>query len=223
MTLKMQSPVATATIEALGVPTRAARRHLIKVALRVSGMDSKYADKEYLADLARRALACFPCASGEPDRRLLTDMSAPSSYTKPVSGGPGLTGVECSTVWPERPDADSLGRLRAVLLAEGYRVAVQEKRVCCEPSCTTEAMLGWPRLSEVPTCWYSNLICGLHNYRACAKCSSTYIMTSASAVGQAPSVRCEVCGEILVAWGSSKTWSVKRVAIRREGEDGGVL
>ena len=50
---------------------------------------------------------------------------------------------------------------------------------------------------------------GKHNYRMCGKCKSTYVLTSTNAAGQGPSVHCEVCGEVMIEWGSSKIWSAE--------------
>jgi hypothetical protein len=72
-------------------------------------------------------------------------------------------------------------------------------------------MVGWNRSSDVPPTWYSQRICGKHNYRTCTKCKSVYVLTSTNAAGQAPSVHCEVCGAVIIEWGSSKVWKAELV------------
>ncbi len=114
-------------------------------------------------------------------------------------------------ICPGRPGDDSVQRFRAALSAEGYRVSVRETRECGEPACTTDAIVDWDRRSQVPSGWYTNLTCGRHNFRTCSKCKSLYVMTSTNSVGQAPSLHCGVCGEILIEWGSSKVWEAELV------------
>jgi hypothetical protein len=204
-------PTATATIEPMGHRATVPRNHLINITLKLTPIDAKHADKEYVASVARRSLEGFPPANGQPDRRRFGDVSVSGKVGK--SGGVSnvVVCVEGSVVWPGRPGDDPVERLRAVLLAEGYRVAVREKRECAESECTTEAMVEWNRPSDLPSGWYSNLICGKHNYRTCSKCKSIYVLTSTSSAGQAPSVHCGVCGEVMIEWGSSKMWNAELI------------
>ena len=37
-------------------------------------------------------------------------------------------------------------------------------------------------------------------------------LASTNAAGQAPAVHCEVCGQVLIEWGSSKVWIAQLVA-----------
>jgi len=120
-------------------------------------------------------------------------------------------GVEGSAPWSGRPGDDSVESLRDALLGEGYRVTVRERRGCAEPECKAGAIVDWFESSEVPVGWHSNLICGGHNYRTCPKCKSVYALSSTNSVGAAPSVHCEVCGRIIIEWGSSKIWSAQLV------------
>src|SRR5262249_25958606 len=152
--------------------------------------------KRYLTSVAQRSLDGFQPAHDEPDRLQVVDMTLPSATGRAGTSGRAVIGVECSAMSPGRPDGELVERLRAVLLAEGYRVAVREKRECAEPACTTEAVVDWYHPSEVPARWFSNAICDKHNYRSCARCESIYVMTNTNSVAQAPSVHCEVCGEI---------------------------
>jgi hypothetical protein len=69
-----------------------------------------------------------------------------------------------------------------------------------------EAILDWNQAAELPRGWHSATICGGHNYRTCARCKTVYALTSMNAVGPAPSVHCEVCGQVIIEWGSSKIW-----------------
>jgi hypothetical protein len=210
--IKIEKPMATATIEALGPRTGGARRHEITVAIRLSGVDSKHADEGQLAGLARRSLAGFGLADVAPEARPVAKMTLPSTIATKTGAPPRMVvGVQCSAIWPDRPDDELVDAARAVLAAAGYRVKVTEKRDCAEPSCTSEVVADWYQPSKVPLGWYSSLICGKHNYRECGKCRSLYVMTNSSAEGQTPSVQCEVCGETLVAWGGSKTWNAQLV------------
>src|SRR6266511_2546134 len=108
-------------------------------------------------------------------------------------------------------DGAAVDRLRAVLNAALFSISVREKRECSEGSCTSEALVEWNHPSELPSGWYSNRVCGKHSYRTCGKCESLYVMSSTNAVGQAPSIHCAVCGEVIVEWGSSKMWSAELV------------
>jgi hypothetical protein len=204
-------PTATATIEPMGPRTKVPRDHSIKVVVKLSARDAKYADKGYAAGVARMALRGFPPVQGAADRRGFGDLSEPATRTR--SGAPSsvVVAVEGSVVWSGRPEDDSIEGLRAALLGEGYRVDLRERRECSEPECSTFAMVAWNRPSDVPSHWYSSTVCGKHDYRACAKCKSVYVMTSTNAAGQAPSLHCEVCGDIMVGWGRSKIWSAELV------------
>jgi hypothetical protein len=211
--IKLEKPMATATIEAVGPRTGGVRTHQITVGIRLSGIDSKHADEGQLAGLARRSLAGFGLADAAPEARPVAKMTMPSTMVNKTGAPPraAVVGVECSATWPERPTDELVDAARGVLAAAGYRVKVSEKRECAEPACTSEVVADWYQPSKIPLGWYSSLICGKHNYRECGGCRSLYVMTNSSAEGQTPSVRCEVCGETLVAWGGSKTWSAQLV------------
>ncbi len=204
-------PTATATIEPVGTRASVPREHLIKVMIRLSGIDAKYADKGYVAGVARKSLESFPPAKGKPDRRSYVELSVSSKIGKARSPTNVVVGVEGSAPSHGRPRDDSVEGFCDALAGEGYRVEVHEKRECGEPGCATAAMMDWSRPAAVPSGWYSNVICGRHNYRTCSKCKSTYVLTSTNSVGHAPSVQCEVCGALMIGWGSSKIWVAELV------------
>lgn len=197
---------ATVTIEPVGCRTTLPRNHLVRITIPLRSIEDKYADKNYIARIVRKSLAGFLPAVGEQDRREVIDLTVSNK-----SGKTRVTGVEGSVVWPKRPSDDSITILRAALLGEGYHVTVREKRECAQSSCSADAMVDWNRKSDVPSGWYSELICERHNHRTCSKCGSTYVLTSTNSAGQAPSVRCGVCGVVMVEWGSSKIWDAELV------------
>ncbi len=175
-------PIATATIDPTGRRAKVPRDHSITVEIQPSAPDARYADKGYLAGILRRSFE--------------GDATAGAGGQLVCAGKPGVGSVE---------------RLRAALLGEGLRVTIRERRECSEPGCASDAMMPWNRATDTPSGWYSNLVCGRHNYRACTGCGSVYLLTSTNSAGQAPSVRCEVCGDIIIAWGGSKIWNAEMV------------
>jgi len=206
----VSKPIATATIEPMGSRTTQPRSHLIKLVLSFSPLAPRFAEKGHVAGVARKALAGFSPASGEPDRRAFGDVSVASRGKAGVIGSV-VVGVEGTAIWRERPDDAAVEQLQTALVEEGYRVVVRAKRECAEGGCLSAAMVEWDRPSTVPSGWYSGLICGGHNYRTCAACKSVFVFTSVNSPGQAPSVACEVCGAVLVEWGGSKLWDVELI------------
>jgi hypothetical protein len=184
-----RKPTATATITPMSRRAAAVRNHLIELVVNLSDDDTKYGDEEYVAGVAREALSAFPSALWGPSRR----------------------SIDASVVSQGRPADDRVDQLRRVLEDAGYRLVVRERRECAEPTCETGAMIDWNRLSQVPPGWFSNLLCGAHHYRQCSCCRSTYRMSSTNAVDPAPSVRCQVCGLMMVEWGGSKIWEAELV------------
>lgn len=205
-------PKATVTIEPTGSRRDEPRDHSIHVRIDLAASDDRHSDREQVSDLARRALAVLSLGDGELHRPRVSDLQATRRASK-AGAAPThvVVGVEGTSVSRGRPDAEAIERLQAVLVANGYRVAVLEKRECGEPGCTVHAMMEWGRSAEVPTRWHSREICSAHNYRTCTRCKSTYSMTSVNSAGQAPSVHCEVCGLVIIEWGSSKIWTVSLV------------
>jgi hypothetical protein len=206
--MRSEKPMATATatIEPLGARTTVPRPHAIALAIRFGVVDPKRADDGALAEVARQSLEAI-----QPEPAASEGATGEVSISNTLSRSKVLVGVEGSVVWPGRPDGAAVDRLRAVLNAARFSVSVREKRECSEGSCTSEALVEWNHPSELPSGWYSNRVCGKHSYRTCAKCESLYVMSSTNAVGQAPSIHCDVCGEVIVEWGSSKMWSAELV------------
>jgi hypothetical protein len=204
-------PTATVTIE---VPRSRAPspEHAIRVALKLSAAGARHGDREHVAAIARRALTSLASAGGEPAPPRITDVTVTRKEGRSVPAATIVVAVEGHVDWPGRPDDDAVDDLRGILSDEGYRVEVRERRACGEPGCHVEATLGWNHPAEVPSGWHSATICGGHNYRTCAGCNSRYVLTSTNSVGQAPSVHCEVCGQVIVEWGSSKVWTAQLVS-----------
>jgi hypothetical protein len=200
-----RKPTAITTIEPHGSKTTAPRDHAIKVRLDLNAIDLNHADKTYVKDVARKALAGFPTANNDSDGRSFNEISR-------KSGQEGAVAVEGSVVCAGRPTEASIQELRAALREEGYRVSVRERRECSELGCASDVMVDWGRPSFVPAGWYSSLICGKHDYKTCSKCRSVYVMSSTNAAGQAPALRCEVCGAIMIEWGATKIWIAELVA-----------
>jgi predicted Zn finger-like uncharacterized protein len=120
-------------------------------------------------------------------------------------------GVEARVTCVERPSDAVIEALRASLTESGFRTFLRERRECAEAGCFADAMLDWARPDEVPRGWFSSTICGSHDYRQCPPCQSIYRLSNSSAAGQATAVHCEVCGRVLVEWGSSKIWEAELV------------
>jgi hypothetical protein len=205
---RASKPTATATIEPVGRRTQEPRDHSIKVMLEFSAAAAKYADRGHVTDVARRALGGFSPTDGEADRREVGEPSAPSETVRLGTSSSG-DGVEASVIWRGRPGDELMETLRAGLLSDGYRVVLRERRECVKPGCAMHAVVDWNQPTSVPKGWYSNVVCGKHNYRECSGCKSLYVMTSVNSSGRAPSVHCEVCGVILIEWGGSKIWSAE--------------
>ena len=198
-------PIAHLTVEPQGKRAKASRDHLVKLILTFSPIEPRFADKLYLAEVARRGIEGFPPPDGGPERRRLVDLLHAGK------GGPVVIGVEASVLWPGRPEDERVAGLRSALAADGYNLQVREVRECTQSECLAEASVEWDRPSQVPAGWYSSTVCGRHDYRSCSACQSIYLMTSTSAMGQAPSVTCEVCGLVIVGWGGSKIWNAELV------------
>jgi len=202
---------ANALIDPIGPRTMVPRDHELKVTLELSGRDARHADKREASELVRRSLDAFAPAPGDLDRRSFADVSSSTKDRKTGTVSSVVVGVEGSVVWPGRPSAVSVSDLRAALLAADYVVAVRERRECAEGACTSSAVVDWSAGTGIPSGWFSAATCGKHDYRSCPKCKSVYRLTSANAAGQAASVKCEVCGWVLVEWGGSKIWEAELV------------
>jgi hypothetical protein len=207
----MTMKTAAATIGPTGLREAVPRTHLIKITINLGGGDDGKQSHRALTDVARRALSAWAPAGGEPDRREFREVSV-SRKGKAGAVTSVVVAVEGSVVCPDRPLNESIEAIRSALVGEGYRATVQERRECSEGSCSAEAFIDWKRQDDVPARWFSNLICGQHGYRRCARCESVYLLASSNSAGQAPSVHCEVCGLVLIEWGSSKIWTATLVS-----------
>jgi hypothetical protein len=193
----MDKPTASASIEPLGPRAHSPRGHAVRLHLELKDLEPRFADRVTVVDVARRALA-----------ELCDDRAA---FVDVLGGKARIIGVEGSIVCADKPNADSLARLQDTLSGAGYLVKTREVRECSEETCASTAVMDPNRAESAPATWFGAHICGKHGYRACLSCTSIYVMTSANAAGQAPSVHCEVCGAILVEWGGTKLWSVELV------------
>jgi len=160
-------------------------------------------------------------------KRLLDEAFAGSSYAQLVTrdvwatdrahrgqaAASALMAVEVELEclgWP----GESTARLQTLLKQNGYRVIAEERRACAEEGCRSEAVLlpNRPnRRGRVDDGWYSETICGKHNYKTCPGCRSVFRLLSTNASGPAASVACTECGFVLVEWGSSKHWEIELV------------
>jgi hypothetical protein len=188
----------------------ALQEHVITLNIDLGGPEPKHQDKVRVMALTREAFAMFAPVDGARDLRRFSDV-----FQRP--GGP-VTGVDASVVQDARPTVAAIDALRAILIAEGYRVTVREARPCGHPGCGAEAVVDWNRPTLVPPGWFNHATCGKHQYRTCTACRSTYLMTSENTAGQAPSVRCEVCGAMMIEWGGTKLWHAELVS-RGGGRD----
>lgn len=196
-------PRATASIEPLAPTAQGPRGHAARLHLELKSFEARFADRDAVIELARRALDAL---GGD----------GPATFLDVLGGKAGqIVGVEGSVVCSGRPDAAAIARLHETLSGAGYAVASRELRECGEASCTSTAVMDASRADAAPPGWFDAHVCGKHGYRACPGCGSLYVMTSANASGQAPSVSCEVCGGILIEWGGTKLWDVELVT-RRE-------
>ena len=206
------NPTATVTITPMGRHTAFPRDHLIEVMINLGEGTTPFADKGYVAAVVRKSLASFPAASATKIGNV--SVSKKGKHNEGVIST--VIGVEGSAVSHGRPENDAVEQLRAALLDAEYNAVIREKRECGEPGCPVGVMVDWNRPAKVPSGWYSNQVCGRHNYRQCPQCNSVYLMTHTSSAGQAPAVHCEVCGIVLFEWGSSKVWHAELVT-RGEG------
>jgi hypothetical protein len=218
---KRANPTAKAVIEPVGPRPAVPREHVVTLRIDLSSSDvgtqeTKYSDKRYAVDAARKSLATFRPANGENQRLVMNEVSV---MRKGRAAGPPtsvVVGVEGSVVLRGCPDDDAVEVLRTALHGDGYHVAVRVKRECTESGCSTAATVDWTQRGDIPAGWYSGTVCGRHNYRTCSRCGSVYLLTSTNAAGQAPSVHCETCGLVIVEWGGSKVWNAELLR-RRDG------
>jgi hypothetical protein len=189
-------PTASANIEPVELRGQEPRRYSARLRIEINRFGDKFADRGYVVGVADRALA-----------ELRAD--ADTKYTDVVGGKDKVIGIEAAALLGERPDVEAIGRMREALAEAGYNVLVLELRECTDSDCVASAPMDTARPNAAPIGWFSAETCGKHGYRACGACESVYVMSSANAGGQAPSIHCEVCGAVLVEWGGTKLWTAE--------------
>ncbi|HEY2743645.1 MAG TPA: hypothetical protein VGL86_03445 [Polyangia bacterium] len=191
-------PTASASLEPIEERGSAPRRYSARLRIEINRFDDKFADRDFVVGVADRALAELGAG-------------AYTEHTDVLGGKDKVVGIEAAAQLSDRPDGDAITRMRDSLAAAGYNVTMNELRECSDDGCVANARMDTTRPNAAPLGWFSAETCGKHGYRACAGCSSVYVMTSANAGGQAPSIHCEVCGAILVEWGGTKLWTAELV------------
>lgn len=169
----------------------------MRLHLPLSNFEEKFADRGSVLAVAQRALADFGDEAAH--------------YFDVVSPKGKLVAVDASMVRSESLDAAAIDLLRETLSSAGYNVAIRTLRECANDACSTTTSMDASRPEATPTGWFSSEVCGKHGFKSCAGCNSVYLMSSTNAVGQAPSIHCEVCGAVLVEWGGTKLWIVELV------------
>lgn len=195
-------PTASAIIEPFGPRARWPRRHTLRLVLRFTGIEPKFAERSWVLGIAQSAIEKVSEVLDHEE----TTFGDVSGKTEDI-----LLGIEGRMICSGKPDAPSLDQLRRVLVAAGYGVTMLEIRECEEAACTATLGVDCARPSVVPGGWFDGHTCGRHGYKRCMACGSTYVMSSESVSTAAPSVHCDVCGGILVEWGSTKYWTAELV------------
>jgi hypothetical protein len=192
-------PNTSVFIEPISARGREPRQYAVRLTINFAALETNFADRTWINGVVRTAFAGLQ----SPTSATIVDIVGKTG-NKPV-------GVEGSIICGASPDSASVDAIREVLTSAGYNVVVRELRECSDLACSSGAMVDWAQPQAVPAGWYSALICGKHGYKACPSCNSVYLMSSANAPGQAPSVHCEVCGAIMIEWGGTKLWSAELV------------
>ena len=195
-------PTASLTVEPYGLRSSKPRPHTLRLVLRFSGSEPKFADRSCVVPIARSAMDAMS-AELERDPPTFSDVLGKTQAA--------VIGIEVSTICAGRPDPSSIDQLRRVLVAAGYGFAAREVHECAEDGCTTTTVGDYARPLEVPAGWFDAHACGRHGYKRCALCASTYVMTCENATTAAPAVHCTVCSHVLVEWGSTKQWTAELV------------
>jgi hypothetical protein len=168
------------------------------------------ADTE-LGDLARRLLGGLSSDDSAADRMTVREVSHAGKFGKDGAPTTVVTAFEAESLCTGRPSGETIDRMRAALAEAGYRVTVQERRVCVEAGCMADALVEWSAVEQRPQGWYNEQTCSRHNYRNCVGCGSVYRLMSEAASGPAPSLHCSVCGAIMIEWGGSKLWEAELI------------
>jgi hypothetical protein len=198
---------ATVTIEPRGPRTDGPREHLVRVTVRVRELDQRQDETLRALDVARAAMEPFVAADG-PDGRSFQELRSPAAGKTAAK----VIAIQGEVIWPDEPDDNLVARVVSTLTGEGYAVGVRKTRECSQPACLTAIVMDWTGRAAVPRGWHTQAICEKHPYKRCVGCGSTYLMSSVNAAGQAESVHCEVCGAVMIEWGSSKVWHAELVS-----------
>jgi hypothetical protein len=199
---------ASLRVEPTGPASRNPRDYLVTLELRPSVPTAEsVASAQALAAGVLSGLSSDAAATAQPTVHELRGRPArdPAAPTQ-VSGAEGA--VVCAD-WPARAMTT---RIVLQLIENGYVVSSAARRACAEPGCTAEVALPWSHRDERPRDWYTERICGRHNYRACVGCGSVFRLVSSNATGPAPSVPCPICQVLLVEWGGTKHWEAELVS-----------
>lgn len=191
-------PSASAMIEPCGPRTQRPRPHALRVLLRFTGIEPKFTDRSWVLAIAKNAIESAQL-----------DHEAPTFGEVRGKMEGSVIGIEAAMICATRPDAAAIEQLRHVLVAAGYGFSARALRECDEEGCTTTADTDCARPTATPPQWFDTNTCGRHGYKRCGRCSSTYVMSCENAINAAPSLHCEVCGEILIEWGSTKRWTAE--------------
>jgi hypothetical protein len=172
----------------------------VRLSLELTTVEGERRDEVSVTALAREAMALF--SGGEAIR----------TFVAPSIRAERLDSVHSSVGLAERPGQDVLNGLRSSLRSRGYQVSCEEIRECNHPGCALKATVEWRAAATPPPSWHSISICGKHQYKDCAICKSSHIMSSTNAVGPAPSLHCQRCGATLIEWGGSKVWTAELIS-----------
>ncbi len=204
---------AVLRVEPTGPRSRVPRDYLIAIQLWPSApATATLADARALAAGSLSGVMSSTTATDGPTVRELAAPAVRDAPQPPPTGG--VEGVVLCADWPARA---RIADIRTALLEHGYEVTVEQRLACAEPGCTAEAELPWAHTERRPRDWYSERICGRHNYRACAGCGSVFRLVSVNASGPAPSLPCPICQVLLVEWGGTKRWEAELVRRTPDG------
>jgi predicted Zn finger-like uncharacterized protein len=158
------------------------------------------ADPDEVTDVVRAALAA------------LSGVAAPVAVDVNRDKRGKVASSEATTIVLARPGDDAIDGLRAALRSRDYEVSIKELRGCAHPGCLATVTMPWAQPTAVPHGWYSSALCGKHQYKRCAQCDAQYFMSSSNSGSYAPSVRCEVCGSVMIEPGGTKLWFAELLA-----------
>jgi hypothetical protein len=210
-------PVATATVGLHELRASAKGPFAIEISLDL--VDGKRSDDRVgqTMTIARQALEGYSPAPGEHDRRKFQEVLSMQRDPTGVRAAK-VTAIRANAMSNERPSGEAMRVLCGVLADAGFKVVLRERRECSQPGCSTEALTDFTRPDDIPTAWFSAITCGKHQFKQCRRCNSVYLLTATNAAGQAPSVHCLVCDQVLIEWGGSKRWEAELITRGTWGE-----